>query len=111
MALAELDVRTDGKWQMLLQKRASGKDSFPGCYDTSSAGHIHAGDEPLDSALRELEEELGIKAEEVESVRWFDVDYVKKKIAPPRDELFCVPREGLDLVIGWIRSGGGRSGR
>ena len=31
-------------------------------YDTSSAGHITAGDEPLESALRELKEELGIDA-------------------------------------------------
>lgn len=51
-----------GKWQVLLQKRAMTKDSFPGRYDTSSAGHIQAGDEPLESALRELSEELGIVA-------------------------------------------------
>lgn len=58
-------VRTEeGRTEVLLQKRAAGKESFPGCYDTSSAGHIHAGDEPLASALRELEEELGIKADE-----------------------------------------------
>lgn len=30
------------------------KDSFPGKYDTSSAGHIQAGDEPLASGLRSL---------------------------------------------------------
>ena len=52
-----------GRWQVLLQKRSMNKDSFPGLYDTSSAGHIPAGDEPIDSALRELEEELGIHAE------------------------------------------------
>ena len=34
-----------------------------GKIDTSSAGHIQAGDEPLESALRELKEELGIHAE------------------------------------------------
>ena len=51
-----------GKWQVLLQKRALTKDSFPGRYDTSSAGHIQAGDEPLESAMRELKEELGIAA-------------------------------------------------
>ena len=45
-----------------LQKRALTKDSFPGRYDTSSAGHIQAGDEPLKSAMRELKEELGIAA-------------------------------------------------
>jgi 8-oxo-dGTP pyrophosphatase MutT (NUDIX family) len=140
----------NGKPQVLLQKRAAGKESFPGCYDTSSAGHIHAGDEPLESALRELEEELGIKADEsdlsyagifhshyekifyakpfrdneitfvyvydrpveiddltlqedeVESVKWFDADYVQEKISPPRDELFCVPREGFSLVMEWM---------
>ena len=45
-----------------MQKRAMSKDSFPGKYDTSSAGHIQAGDEPLASGLRELAEELGIHA-------------------------------------------------
>ena len=38
------------------------KESFPGMYDTSSAGHIPAGEEPLPSALRELSEELGMKS-------------------------------------------------
>ncbi len=53
-------------YDVLLQKRALDKDSFPGRYDTSSAGHIQAGDEPLPSALRELGEELGIHAEEAQ---------------------------------------------
>ena len=57
-------VRRNGAgYDILLQKRSKSKDSFPGFYDTSSAGHIPAGDEPLPSALRELEEELGIRAE------------------------------------------------
>ena len=50
-------------YDILLQKRSQNKDSFPGLYDTSSAGHIPAGDEPLESAIRELHEELGIEAE------------------------------------------------
>ena len=49
-------------YQVLLQKRSEEKESFPGMYDTSSAGHIQAGDDPLESAQRELHEELGIKA-------------------------------------------------
>ncbi len=60
-------VRRNGcGYDILLQKRSKNKDSFPGFYDTSSAGHIPAGDEPMPSALRELEEELGIHAEESE---------------------------------------------
>ena len=53
-------------YQVLLQKRAANKDSFPGRFDTSSAGHIQAGDEPRESALRELHEELGIQATDAE---------------------------------------------
>ena len=53
-----------GKTQILLQKRSMEKESFPGLYDTSSAGHIPAGTEPVESALRELSEELGINADE-----------------------------------------------
>ena len=49
-------------YDILLQKRSMEKESFPGFYDTSSAGHIPAGDEPVESALRELQEELGITA-------------------------------------------------
>lgn len=52
-----------GKWQVLLQKRSANKDSYPGCFDTSSAGHIAAGYEPLATIIRELEEELGIKSQ------------------------------------------------
>lgn len=51
-----------GVWQLLLQKRSRDKDSFPGCYDISSAGHIPAGMDYLESAVRELHEELGILA-------------------------------------------------
>ena len=51
-----------GRLQVLLQKRSSSKDSYPGCYDISSAGHIPAGAGFVDSALRELKEELGICA-------------------------------------------------
>lgn len=51
-------------WDLLLQKRSLRKDSNPGCYDISSAGHVAAGDAYLPAALRELEEELGIRAEE-----------------------------------------------
>lgn len=49
--------------EVLLQKRSRDKDSFPGCYDISSAGHIPSGDDFRESALRELWEELGIRVQ------------------------------------------------
>lgn len=52
--------------EVLLQKRSSNKDSFPDCYDISSAGHIPAGVDFVPSAIRELKEELGVDAKETE---------------------------------------------
>lgn len=47
-------------FDLLLQKRSAHKDAYPGCYDTSSAGHVPAGSGFLESAVRELYEELGV---------------------------------------------------
>lgn len=60
--------KRDGKIEILLQKRCDTKESFPGCYDISSAGHIPAGVDFKPSAIRELEEELGLIVAEEELV-------------------------------------------
>lgn len=54
------DICPDGDFTVLLQKRSPHKDSFPGCLDMSSAGHVAEGETFLSTAIRELEEELGI---------------------------------------------------
>lgn len=46
--------------QLFLQKRSMSKDVNPGLWDTSVAGHVDAGEDYLDSAIREIGEELGI---------------------------------------------------
>lgn len=50
----------DGTLQLLLQLRAADKDTYPGRWDVSAAGHIAAGDGSADTAGRELAEELGL---------------------------------------------------
>lgn len=71
---------TNKGYDILLQKRSMKKDSFPGFYDTSSAGHIPAGEEPMSSALRELKEELGItaKIEQLHFAGIFRIQYDKE---------------------------------
>lgn len=56
----------NAKGDLLLQRRALVKESFPGLWDISAAGHISAGDTSIKAAVRELKEELGIDARENE---------------------------------------------
>lgn len=83
-----------GRWEILLQKRSEQKDSFPGCYDISSAGHIPAGEGFADSAIRELREELGMdaRADELCFVGMHRARYVGEFYGKPwnNDELSAV---------------------
>lgn len=49
-----------GSGLVLLQQRASDKETFPGLWDVSVAGHIRAGEKPLEGAVREIREEIGL---------------------------------------------------
>ena len=49
----------NGRGEVFLHQRSLTKDSFPGLWTSSCAGHVAAGDEYDETALRELEEELG----------------------------------------------------
>ena len=46
--------------KFLVQERSETKDYAPGCYMLSSGGVFNPGEEKLDNALRELEEETGL---------------------------------------------------
>lgn len=49
--------------ELLLQKRSRFKDTNPGLYSISAAGHVGKDESYLETAKRELFEELGIKTE------------------------------------------------
>ena len=48
---------------LLVQRRAAGKDTWPGRLDVTAAGHLRSGEAPLEGGLRELEEELGLSVD------------------------------------------------
>lgn len=50
----------NSKGELLLQLRDKTKKLFPDRWDVSVAGHISAGDTPLETGIREAEEELGL---------------------------------------------------
>ena len=53
---------SDKAGEVFLQKRSRGKDRHPLLWDSSTAGHVDAGEEYDEAAHRELREELGISA-------------------------------------------------
>ena len=51
---------------LLLQKRSRDKDIAPGRWDTSVGGHVNLGEDVYDAAVREMQEELGIKTSDLQ---------------------------------------------
>ncbi|MUT65996.1 NUDIX domain-containing protein [Paenibacillus sp. NEAU-GSW1] len=66
-----LTRREGNRRYVRFQLRQSGKDTFPGHYDITAAGHLSAG-ETMRDAVRELKEELGV------SVRFEDLILLKQ---------------------------------
>ena len=62
--------------RMLIQQRQKTKDYYPGCWDVSAGGFVFAGEDSLNAAIRETEEELGLN---LQSGRF--VDYSEELIA------------------------------
>ena len=54
--------------EIYLQRRAAWKDINPWLWDSGAAGHLSAGEGYLLSAHREIEEELGVRAESFEKI-------------------------------------------
>lgn len=69
--------------KMLLQRRSMSKDTFAGCIDGSCTGHVDAGEEYTDAAVREVGEELGltITAKDLHC-------FMKQEIVNKTDEFF-----------------------
>lgn len=69
--------------EVFLQKRSRKKDLFPGCWDSSAAGHLDTGEGYLNAAIRELREEIGLNT------------------TTPLEELLyleAVPQTGMEFV-------------
>lgn len=98
---------------LLVQRRAATKDTWPGRLDVTAAGHLGAGEEPLEGGLRELEEELGLGVEPGRLVplgtRWVDLEipqgrdlefhhvFILFDRTPPGD--LRLQREEVDAVL------------
>jgi isopentenyl-diphosphate Delta-isomerase len=66
----------NSRGEILLQLRSKSKPVSPNVWDVSAAGHIGAGEDPVVCAVRETEEEIGLKAEpkELEFLSIYSID-------------------------------------
>lgn len=74
----------NSKNEVLIQKRAACKKNHPDEWDMPAAGHVIAGENSIQAAIRETYEELGIKTKESDyqficeyiADRWFEIAQV-----------------------------------
>lgn len=60
----------DGRGNVVLQKRSLAKDTCPGLFSTSCAGHVDSGESYDAAAVRELGEELGVPRDVAGTLRF-----------------------------------------
>ena len=119
--------RKNGRVQVLLQMRCAAKDSYPGCYDISSAGHMHEcglrrfrfeaefhGKPFKDNQVSKVfclwldreAEDFAVQKSEIDYVKWFDLDEavaaVEQGTIPN-----CIFPEELGMVKKFVGQTGG----
>lgn len=72
--------------EILIQKRSSSKETYPNKWDVSVAGHISAGEDPISSAIRETQEEIGLSLQESDL---FKIGQYRSTVIHNKDMIDC----------------------
>lgn len=70
---AAIVIMVNDKNEILMQQRSNTKEKFPGLWDLSVAAHVISGEDPIQTLVRELNEEIGVlinKRIEVKDLRF-----------------------------------------
>jgi len=102
--------------EIFLQQRAWHKDSEPGKWDTSAAGHVSLGESTLVAAKRECNEELGLRTPSLELIfsmsasartgyEFIDIFLCRSDVTPAPDPIEIIASQWCsseDLCL-WIK--------
>ena len=104
-------VHRDGDWHrsvhvwlasssmLLMQMRSDKKDTFPSRWDVSCAGHMSGNDGSLETAVRELEEELGLSIDEAAMASAFVCTIPAEAVGETASHGRFLCREYQDLYV------------
>lgn len=84
---------------LLMQKRSDKKDTFPSRWDVSCAGHMSGLDGSIESAVRELEEELGLSVDEASMATAFVCTIPAEAVGETASHGRFLCREYQDLYV------------
>ncbi len=91
----------DKEGNVLMQQRAKDKETNPGKWDISVAGHVSAGQTSIESAIREVKEEIGMDVEE-KDLQYMLTYQTGRKVkdnfyANHIFDVYLVKTEGIDI--------------
>ena len=66
----------DNKHKIWLQQRGKDMINFPNCMDATVGGHVGAGEEPKETGIREVQEEIGLSVKEEDLSKLFTYRFV-----------------------------------
>ncbi len=95
----------DARGQVFLQKRSMKKDKHPGTWDSSASGHVDSGEDYDTCAVRELREEIGLRAAQTPQ-RLFKIDACAETDAEFVWVYRCESEGPFDLNADEIERGG-----
>lgn len=122
-------IHHDGDWhasihlwvvkkdEVLLQKRSMSKESFPGCYDATVAGHVSAGEDYRTAVIRECSEEIGVQLTDMQIneigvlplvIGRKDINFISREhnhvfiVEIERDLEICIDEEEIQ-ELKWMR--------
>jgi len=82
---------SNSRGEVLIQKRSSSKDYYPGYYDISVGAQVSSGESYEDSARRELEEEVGCSEATLISIAYYDAFSPRQR---EKRKLYLFPHDG-----------------
>jgi isopentenyl-diphosphate Delta-isomerase len=78
----------NSKGEILVQKRSREKIFYPGKWDISIAGHLSCKEKILDTAAREVKEEIGLKIKK-QDLKFFKIKKIKERFGEIKNNEFA----------------------